>query len=111
MTATVTGSPAEPELPVDLSAFRIAQEALTNALKHGGPPATVCVEYRPAEVRLEIVDAGAARPAGPAGRPAARLVGMRERVAIFGGELAAGPRPGGGFRRRSARLPLTREPS
>jgi signal transduction histidine kinase len=111
VTATVTGAPAEPDPPVDLTAFRIVQEALTNALKHGGPTATVCVEYRPAEVRLEILDAGR-----PGARPAQRdipghgLLGMRERVAIFGGELEAGPRPGGGFR-VLARLPLTRDAS
>jgi signal transduction histidine kinase len=111
VTSTVTGQPADPALPVDLTAFRIVQEALTNALKHGGPTATVCIDYRPGEMRLEITDVG--RPAGRGRRRDADghgLIGMRERVAIFGGQLNAGAQPGGGFR-VLARLPLTQDPA
>jgi signal transduction histidine kinase len=110
VTSTVTGQPADPALPVDLTAFRIVQEALTNALKHGGPTATVCIDYRPGEVRLEITDVG--RPGRGRRRDADGhgLIGMRERVAIFGGQLNAGAQPGGGFR-VLARLPLTQDPA
>jgi signal transduction histidine kinase len=125
---------------VDLSAYRIVQEALTNALRHGGPGrARVLVRYGADDLRLEIHDDGPAGkgPAGgggggpggngvelasgrqpeawsrpsvdnpviPTGRFAGRgLLGMRERVHLFGGELRAGPDPGGGFT-VEARLP------
>jgi signal transduction histidine kinase len=87
------------ELPVgiELSAYRIVQEALTNALKHAGDAsATVTVRYGADSLELEIVDDGAA------GQPAAAggghgLVGMRERVALYGGRLDAGRRVSGGF--------------
>jgi signal transduction histidine kinase len=88
------------ELPpgVDLTAYRIVQEALTNVLKHAGPAAvTVTVGYEPDMVRLEVVDDGRGvngrSPGGGHG-----LVGMRERVAVYGGTLETGPRTGGGFR-------------
>jgi signal transduction histidine kinase len=88
----------------DLSAFRIVQEALTNSLKHGGPAtADVVVRYAPEEVRLEIRDTGAGRPSETG--TGHGLVGIRERVAMFGGELEAAPQPEGGFAVR-ARLPL-----
>jgi signal transduction histidine kinase len=90
---------------IDLSAYRIVQEALTNALKHAGPArARVTVRYGENELDVEIADDGAGAedevPAGGHG-----LVGMRERVALFGGDLAAGKRRGGGYAVR-ARLPL-----
>jgi signal transduction histidine kinase len=88
---------------VDLSAYRIVQEALTNALKHAGPArARVLVRYAPDELELEISDdgRGSVQAAGGHG-----LVGMRERVAFVGGVLESGARPGGGFLVR-ARLPL-----
>jgi len=88
---------------VDLSAYRIIQEALTNVIKHAGrATAHVNVGYRPGSVTLEITDDGAG--AAPAAGQAAGfstghgIIGMRERVAVFGGEFAAGPRPEGGFR-------------
>jgi signal transduction histidine kinase len=90
---------------VDLSAYRIAQEALTNVLKHAGAAsATVTVAYRPDGLHLTVVDDGTAAPAGPDGGGQG-LIGMRERVMLFGGELTAGRRPEGGFAVR-ARLPL-----
>jgi signal transduction histidine kinase len=87
------------ELPVgiELSAYRIVQEALTNALKHAGEAhASVRVRYEPESLELEIIDdgAGAAAPVGSGGHG---LVGMRERVALYGGRLDAGRRAGGGF--------------
>ena len=87
------------ELPVgiELSAYRIVQEALTNALKHAGDAhATVLVRYGTDSLELEIVDDGAGAAAGvPSGGHG--LVGMRERVALYGGRLDAGRRPSGGF--------------
>ena len=102
---------ARSDLPagVDLSAYRIVQEALTNTLKHGHgvTRATVALSYRPDELSVEVCDDGAAWSAG--GRAEARtghgLIGMRERVALYGGKLFAGPRAGGGFEVR-ARFPL-----
>jgi signal transduction histidine kinase len=100
----VEGEPRPLPPGIDLSAFRIVQEALTNALKHAGPArAHVLVRFMPEVVELEIEDDGA----GPGGETAGGhgLVGMRQRVALFGGELAAGPRKEGGFRVR-ALLPV-----
>ena len=94
------------ELPpgVDVSAYRIVQEALTNALKHAGPArARVSVRFQPDALELEIADTGTGSSNGVGGGHG--LAGMRERVAVFGGELASGPRPEGGFT-ISARLPL-----
>jgi signal transduction histidine kinase len=100
---------AERALPeaLDVSAYRIVQEALTNALKHAGPAhANVLVRYAPDVLELEISDDGRGRIAASNGPLLGRgLVGMRERVALFGGELVAEPAPGRGFTIR-ARLPL-----
>jgi signal transduction histidine kinase len=88
---------------LDLSAFRIVQEALTNTLKHAGPArAMVTVRYQDGAVELEIADNGR----GPSGGHSTGhgLVGMRERAAMFGGELEAAGSGSGGFRVR-ARLP------
>jgi signal transduction histidine kinase len=92
---------------VDLSAYRIVQEALTNALKHAGPArAGVHIRYGPGSLELEVLDDGRGAP-GDGDHPGGGrgLIGMRERVGLFGGELSAGPRPGGGFRVH-ATLPL-----
>jgi signal transduction histidine kinase len=91
------------ELPsgVDLSAFRIIQEALTNVLKHAGQvPVTVTLRYADDSLGVEVVDRGNGRaPHAPARSVAGRgLVGMRERAALLGGRLSAGPDPDGGFR-------------
>jgi len=92
----------------DLSAYRIVQEALTNVVRHAGPThAWVRIGYLPAELSIEVTDDG---PRGQAPRPIARaggghgLIGMRERAALFGGKLEAGPYAGG-FRVRAS-LPL-----
>ena len=81
----------------DLAAYRIVQEALTNAIKHaGGAPTTVCVQWSEHALAIEIRDhgTGAARN-GDSGHG---LVGMRERVRLYGGDLEAGPASGGGWR-------------
>jgi len=93
----VEGEPAQLPVGIELSAYRIIQEALTNALKHaGGAPARVSVRYGRDSLELEIADDGtddaAHATAGGHG-----LVGMRERVALYGGRLDAGKRPSGGF--------------
>jgi signal transduction histidine kinase len=100
----VEGEPVPLPPGVDLSAYRIVQEALTNALKHAGPAsATVTVRYDKHELTLAIADSG--RGAVNGGGGGHGLVGMRERVALFGGELDAGSRAGRGFAVQ-ARLPL-----
>jgi signal transduction histidine kinase len=105
----VEGRPAQLPAGVDLSAYRIVQEALTNVVKHAGPArAQVAIRYRDHEVMVEVTDdgRGAAAPTGDGrARVGHGLIGMRERVAVFGGDLEVGPRPGGGFR-VAARLPL-----
>jgi signal transduction histidine kinase len=89
---------------VDVSAYRIVQEALTNALKHAGPAsATVRVRCLPTAVEVEVADDGHGAPATNGGGHG--LTGMRERVALYGGRLEAGARPSGGFT-VSARLPF-----
>jgi signal transduction histidine kinase len=97
---------------VDLSAYRIVQEALTNVVKHAGPAhAQVTIGYRDQDVTVEVTDDGqGAVTSGSDGQAGSGhgLIGMRERVAAFGGELEVGPRPGGGFR-VAARLPLAAE--
>ena len=90
---------------IDLSAYRIVQEALTNVIKHAGSSAAnVTISYQPGSVTVEITDQGtAAPPRVPAPRTGSGhgIIGMRERVAVFGGEFTAGPGPDGGFRVRA----------
>jgi signal transduction histidine kinase len=95
---------------LDHSAYRIIQEALTNTLCHAGKAtAHVSVRYRPDQLELEVVDDGR-RNGKPQARSGGRgLLGIRERVALYGGHLEAGPRPEGGFAVR-CRLPLTTAP-
>jgi len=90
---------------LDLTAYRIVQEALTNALKYArGARTQVHVDFGEKELRVEVVDGGGTSLDGVSGAGRG-LLGMRERVAIYDGELEAGPRPEGGFAVR-ARLPL-----
>ena len=91
---------------VDLTAFRIVQEALTNAVRHApGAPAQVTVRYLPSALELEVLNGrGLAAANGTAGAGHG-LVGMRERVALYGGEIQTGPRPEGGYAVR-ATLPI-----
>jgi signal transduction histidine kinase len=101
---SVEGEPIELPPGVDLSAYRIVQEALTNALKHAGPAtARVVVRYGRDDVELEIADTGLGP--GASDGEGHGLVGMRERVSLYGGKIEAGPRDGGGFAVR-ARLPF-----
>jgi signal transduction histidine kinase len=105
----VEGAPRPLAAGVDLSAYRIVQEALTNCLKHAGAAkAIVRLCYGREDLELQVLDDGRGvvglreegRENGGHG-----LIGMRERVAVFGGDLDVGPRPGGGFK-VDARLPL-----
>jgi signal transduction histidine kinase len=98
---------SRPELPLglDLSAYRIVQEALTNVVRHAGPAtARVRIRYAADAVDLEVVDDGRGgrilEPGDGHG-----IVGMRERAALYGGSLDAGPLPSGGFR-VAAHLPV-----
>ena len=99
---TVEGEPRPLAQSVDLSAYRIVQEALTNVVKHAGRAHTkVTLGYRPDALELTIADSGDSAPsaASPGGHG---LVGMRERAALFGGTLSAGPRDGHGFEVRAS---------
>jgi signal transduction histidine kinase len=99
----VEGEPRPLPLGVDLSAYRVVQEALTNALKHAGrATATVTLRYGERDVTIEVADDGAGAPEKDGGHG---LIGMRERIGVFGGTFAAGPRESGGFA-VSARLPI-----
>jgi signal transduction histidine kinase len=96
---------------MDLAAYRVIQEALTNVLKHAGqPPTTVTLDYRCGALLIEVADDGppdaAAAPPGPRAAPGSPgtipgtgrgLLGLRERVSLYGGELDAGRQPGGGW--------------
>ena len=118
----IEGTPTELPAGLDLSAYRIVQEALTNVLKHARPAAAVVrVAYEPGQVVVEVTDDGkgleppsaAADPLRPATSPVGSdrqirgsgIPGMRERAALYGGTLEAGPLPGGGYR-VAATLPL-----
>jgi signal transduction histidine kinase len=117
----IDGDPVPLPAGVDLSVYRIVQEALTNVLKHAGQVRVrVRVRYGDQDLRVEVCDQGLgkgrgrdaqadpegdAAPAEGNGRPGHGLIGMRERVHLFGGELSAGPRPDGGFT-VAARLPI-----
>jgi signal transduction histidine kinase len=83
---------------IDVSAFRIVQEALTNTLKHAGATrAQVNLRYWPRELEVEVVDDGPGAETSARGPGGLGLIGMRERAALHGGQLTAGPAPGGGF--------------
>jgi signal transduction histidine kinase len=91
---------------VDIAAFRIVQEALTNVARHAGPAtASVRLTYGDRDLTVEVDDDGRGPQSHASAGTGKGIVGMRERVAALGGDLEAGPRPAGGFRVR-ARLPL-----
>jgi signal transduction histidine kinase len=112
-----------PALPagIDLAAFRVVQEGLTNVMKHAGQArTTVRLDYRPRDLLITVSDDGSPGESAPAAAAGSRvgprgqaepasggrgLIGLRERIAVYGGELDAGPRPGGGWR-LAARIPL-----
>jgi signal transduction histidine kinase len=108
----VEGAPAQVHAGVELSAYRVVQEALTNVIKHAGSPRSVAVNVRhaPGSLSVEVVDDGRGLSAAPSrngdSTPAPDgtghgLIGMRERVELWGGELSVGPAPGGGYRVRA----------
>ena len=100
----VEGESVQLPAGVDLTAYRLIQEGLTNAIKHAqATRAEVFVRYNGDRVELVVSDDGNGSPGGGGGGHG--LVGMRERVSVYGGELEAGPRPSGGFRLR-ATLPI-----
>jgi signal transduction histidine kinase len=102
---TVLGEPRSLPAGIELAAYRIVQEALTNTLKHAGPArARVTIRHAPDAVLLEITDDGDASTVAGEGHG---IVGMHERVALYGGELRAGPLPGRGFGVQ-VRLPVDR---
>jgi signal transduction histidine kinase len=111
----VAGEPRGLPPGQDLAAFRVIQEALTNVIKHAGRPrTTVTLDYRAGDLVVEVTDAGRPIPAaGPAVTaapgPGRGLLGLRERMALYGGDLTAGPRPGGGWLVR-ARIPVDSPP-
>jgi signal transduction histidine kinase len=110
VSLSIDGDHAALPPAVNVSAYRIVQEALTNVLKHAGPArAEVTVGCADSAVTIEVTDDGPGNPALPVLTGGQGLAGMRERVAVFGGDLRAGPRPGGGFT-VCARLPIG-EPS
>ncbi|MGN9908747.1 sensor histidine kinase [Phytohabitans sp. LJ34] len=98
------GQPRPVPIAVDIAAYRIIQEGLTNAQKHGAGGARLLVDYRPDALRIEIRNAVSSRPSAAAGTGNG-LTGMRERAHAVGGTLDAGLDPDGTFR-LEARLPL-----
>jgi signal transduction histidine kinase len=101
---SIEGEAVELPAGVDLTAYRLVQEGLTNAIKHAqAKRAEVVVHYSDGEVEVTVSDDGRGVGTGDGGGHG--LVGMRERVSVYGGDLDAGPRPGGGYRLR-AKLPL-----
>jgi signal transduction histidine kinase len=106
VTTRIDGTPRPMPVGVDVAAFRIVQEALTNVTRHAGQAnATVRISYGERDLTVEVEDDGRGAPAKSTSGGGQGIPGMRERVAALGGEFEAGPRPEGGFRVR-ARLPL-----
>ena len=106
VTFTLEGEPRPLPEGVGLAAYRVVQESLTNVRKHGGIGASVCVllRFTPSELHVQVTDDGQGAAAAGDGAGLG-LTGMRERVTVYGGTLAAGPRKTGGYR-VSATLPL-----
>ncbi|WP_031009980.1 sensor histidine kinase [Streptomyces sp. NRRL F-5727] len=107
---TVTGPPRELPSGIGLAAYRVVQEALTNAVKHAaGATAAVTVEYGPGRLRVEVTDTGGRPGPGAAAGNGRGLIGLRERLAVYGGTLATGRRLTGGYR-VEALIPLEETP-
>jgi signal transduction histidine kinase len=103
----IEGSPGPVSPVLGLCAYRIAQEALTNVIKHAGPArATVRVRWEMDRLELEIADTGCGPPAGHAARTGRGLIGMRERAALHDGQVRTGAGPGGGYLVRAS-LPFS----
>lgn len=107
----VEGDPVVLSPGLDLAAYRITQEALTNVVRHAGPAhATVTIRYRPATLELIVANDGAGAPsASRPSDPGRGLVGMEERAALYGGRLLAAPLPSGGYQVQAC-LPLQSAP-
>ena len=106
ITLTVTGPPFPLPAAVDLAAYRIVQESLTNVIRHAGSAAaTVSVSYHPDELVIDVTDTGHGPPASPGSTAGHGQAGMRERAAAVGGTVQTGPCPGGGYQ-VTARLPV-----
>jgi signal transduction histidine kinase len=104
-----TGTPRSLPAAVDAAAFRIVQEALTNVGRHArSATATINIGYSERNLMVQIDDEGTGTPSRAEIRAGHGIIGMRERAVALGGELEAGPKPGGGFR-VDARLPLDGE--
>ena len=103
---TVTGSPRMRSTGVDLTTYRVIQEALTNTVKHAaGAQVTIAIDHGSNALRVEVTDSGRT-PAAPARSGSGRgLIGLRERVTVYGGTLDAGRLPTGGYRVRAV-IPL-----
>jgi signal transduction histidine kinase len=109
MTVSVAMSPPPGPLPpgVELTAYRVVQEALTNTIKHAsGAAASVTIGHDGDRLEIEVTDTGGEPGAGTRTGDGRGLIGLRERLAVYGGTLEAGPRIGGGYRIR-ARIPWT----
>jgi signal transduction histidine kinase len=105
-TLTVTGDPVPLPAAVDLAAYRIIQESLTNTIRHAGPAtAAVALGYASDELHIDVTDTGRGQAVIARNGDGHGLAGMRERAAAVGGTVEAGPGPAGGFR-VAARLPL-----
>ena len=105
-TFAVAGDPVPLPAAVDLAAYRIIQESLTNTIRHAGPAtAAVSLGYQNDELRIDVTDTGRGQPVIAGNGGGHGLAGMRERAATVGGTVEAGPGPAGGFR-VAARLPL-----
>ncbi|WP_228924146.1 sensor histidine kinase [Streptomyces sp. DH7] len=98
VTVSTTGAPRPLSPGVELSAYRIVQEALSNVMRHApGASAGVAIGHRPSGVTVRVVNSPPDRPATPSPGVRHGLLGMRERTAMLGGELATGPTPDGGW--------------
>ncbi|KKD02220.1 sensor histidine kinase, partial [Streptomyces sp. WM6386] len=95
--------PPDPLPPgIDLTAYRVVQEALTNTIKHApGAEASVAIGYAEEVLQIEVIDTGAVRDAPRTEGNGRGLIGLRERLAVYGGELTAGPTLAGGYRVRA----------
>ena len=103
---TRSGRPRPVPSGVELAAYRVVQEALTNTVKHAaGASSTVLVDYGAEQLRVEVTDTGGAPSASAATGAGHGLIGLRERLAVYGGTLHTGPRPSGGYR-VTALIPL-----
>lgn len=99
---SVTGAPVPLSAGADLAAYRVVQEGLTNTVRHAaGAGVRISVHYAPGEVRVDVADTGGRATSSAASGNGRGLTGLRERLAVYGGTLQAGPRPTGGYRLRA----------